>query len=931
MANEYTISKIKLPNGDVCNLKDTWRSISDAVNSSSSDVSASSKAVKSAYDLASAKVSKSGDTITGNLTLKPATGKGGEIELAASTAETTLNGIVLDNYYGDFRIFGSPSIDGVTKTGTGTPLVIDPYDKTITGDYTITGNLTGTATNVTGTVAIDHGGTGATSAAEARTNLGLGSMATETASDYVPKKWRTTYTKGTTPSTSSVSYYATETVYQTGTGTASSDRLFIKYGAISTTGKNDYIISTNKYISGSTAISELRIGYDESDTARIASNGSIYTTLELRAGSSDRTAESRAQVLTNSGGLYMYSTGNSSGNGNRGLAVTAHGTGTAKSFITIDTNNNISFLNGAWNGSTIGVETGGTGTSTAPTQGGVIYGSSATAYASTTAGTSGQFLKSNGTSAPSWANIKTSDINPIFTKTYSDYTVTENDANDGVIYFGTVTLNNTSNYYAPWWVHYTIDVSTSTTQCQGFYDVWVGYCGDQARYQIFNHFYSTSYYPIYHHRVLAPKSGYSAQGAHLGIRIQSAYNATSLARTYKINILETYGCSVAFKDSLVTYASLYNATYYSSGEMSGVGTGLQETGDADSWGHYISLGTKRVNTGAVGLGRYTLFMEDADGKFQSITSTFNNTGTGHVLNSNAEFKLNRPVYFWNISTDIAANNNTDTHGNATVTQNNVDLRYSTNCGTTLVAREPVYLVGTYNIYNDSFKLRSSPANSWWTQTEPASEDGFIYIYLGTAYDTYHIALEADNPIYWYNNGCFRKFDSIIPIERGGTGATTYDEAWHSMSIRQDDYVHLDKESHIVIPGIISGSTNILLFTIYLGRPIDYSCLAETYGYVYLRGASGYLNSRSDPWQVTDKETTGTLPTGAAKLTATTTIIDYQLGIINIQLDRTGSYADTAFTSVTNNSPITMCGVPYDASNTESGLYIHFYWNGIVSN
>lgn len=51
---------------------------------------------------------------------------------------------------------------------------------------------------VTGTVAIEHGGTNATSASGARTNLGLGTMATETATDYLklsggtmtgPLKW----------------------------------------------------------------------------------------------------------------------------------------------------------------------------------------------------------------------------------------------------------------------------------------------------------------------------------------------------------------------------------------------------------------------------------------------------------------------------------------------------------------------------------------------------------------------------------------------------------------------------------------------------------------------------------------------------------------------------------------------------------------------
>lgn len=46
---------------------------------------------------------------------------------------------------------------------------------------------------------------------------------------------------------------------------------------------------------------------------------------------------------------------------------------------------------------------GGTGTRTTPTIGGVIYGSNGV-YASTSAGTSGQLLKSNGASAPSWIN-----------------------------------------------------------------------------------------------------------------------------------------------------------------------------------------------------------------------------------------------------------------------------------------------------------------------------------------------------------------------------------------------------------------------------------------------------------------------------------------------------------------------------------------------
>lgn len=53
----------------------------------------------------------------------------------------------------------------------------------------------------------------------------------------------------------------------------------------------------------------------------------------------------------------------------------------------------------------LAVANGGTGSSAALTQWGVIYASTTTAEASTAAGTSGQFLKSNGTSAPTWASV----------------------------------------------------------------------------------------------------------------------------------------------------------------------------------------------------------------------------------------------------------------------------------------------------------------------------------------------------------------------------------------------------------------------------------------------------------------------------------------------------------------------------------------------
>lgn len=68
---------------------------------------------------------------------------------------------------------------------------------------------------------------------------------------------------------------------------------------------------------------------------------------------------------------------------------------------------------GTWSGSTIAVTKGGTGTTTAPKAGGIIYGSSTSAYGCTNAGTSGYLLQSGGTGAPSW--IQATNANTVST------------------------------------------------------------------------------------------------------------------------------------------------------------------------------------------------------------------------------------------------------------------------------------------------------------------------------------------------------------------------------------------------------------------------------------------------------------------------------------------------------------------------------------
>ena len=95
--------------------------------------------------------------------------------------------------------------------------------------------------------------------------------------------------------------------------------------------------------------------------------------------------------------------------------------------------------------------------------------------------------------------------------------------------------------------------------------------------------------------------------------------------------------------------------------------------------------------------------------------------------------------------------------------NNVDFRYSTNCGQTLTLYKPVYLIGTFR--EGLFHLD----DNWYTQTLPTNDNGKVYLYLGDTYSNYQINFAIDHPSFWYKNGAIRKYpdtgisDEILSI------------------------------------------------------------------------------------------------------------------------------------------------------------------------
>ena len=175
---------------------------------------------------------------------------------------------------------------------------------------------------------------------------------------------------------------------------------------------------------------------------------------------------------------------------------------------------------------------------------------------------------------------------------------------------------------------------------------------------------------------------------------------------------------------------------------------MQYWTDANTYDRNL-LNDTRVTAGTNKIMNYSLVMQKADGTWESCTTT-SGTGTSKTKNTSG-FRLGK-IWVYNYNETIAAN---------ALTRNDYlydciphTLTYSTNCGTTLVARKPVYLVGT--IGNDGLFYLDTP---WWTQTEPTTEDGKVYIYLGDAYSTSAIYKVANNPIYEYRDGAFRPYTS----------------------------------------------------------------------------------------------------------------------------------------------------------------------------
>lgn len=339
-------------------------------------------------------------------------------------------------------------------------------------------------------------------------------------------------------------------------------------------------------------------------------------------------------------------------------------------------------------------------------------------------------VNTGGTTSQVPIYVDSTHIVPLISKTYDSYTVSANDANNGILFFGTVSIDNTTNYYQSWGVKYRLTVTTTENATQGIYDCsfWVN--GSTIDYYNYNNFYSTSYRPIYNHGLLYPKDGKSSNGAHLGMRVYSSRTPTSLARIYKVEILETYGCTVTLKDNLTKYSALYNSTNFYYGEYNATSQGLQESGDADSGQWYLRY--------------YSLKAESAIVAGNIIVGT--DAGYKHLKLGTA-FDTRYPVLY--AASAISA---------ASTGSNNYIFHYAIGIATTqsltLTAHKPLYIKGTLSgtIFTP---ISTTPVVQEIDENE---NDNYFYYYIGRAYDTASFTFDTTSrAIFLYKNGTIQQY------------------------------------------------------------------------------------------------------------------------------------------------------------------------------
>lgn len=165
----------------------------------------------------------------------------------------------------------------------------------------------------------------------------------------------------------------------------------------------------------------------------------------------------------------------------------------------------------------------------------------------------------------------------------------------------------------------------------------------------------------------------------------------------------------------------------------------------------IELPYTHYTAGAGGIMKNSLIMQDDKGAWQSMTTTSGVTTT-KTVNTSAKFRPGTlRIYSGsnNIAVNAVCNNNC-----IRVHQQSLDIRYSLNCGLTLTANKPLYLVMQYDYSTDTLSLVSP----YYIQAEPTEDDDTkVYVLIGWARDSSRADFDGTGLMIYRTGGIIRQF------------------------------------------------------------------------------------------------------------------------------------------------------------------------------
>lgn len=365
---------------------------------------------------------------------------------------------------------------------------------------------------------------------------------------------------------------------------------------------------------------------------------------------------------------------------------------------------------------------------------------------------------------------------PIATKTYTNVIATNNDNNGGGFFYLKVRPTTYNSYW-----HVKTRVVASISGYANYYtdttfDVF-GFDNAVSWYSCLNKIKSTSYRPIYYNSVfLTNSTGYNNSCGHwIGINLYNSTKPTSSSykRTLEVELLACDNCTAELQNSLVTPTNIpnrsshtdwYTSTNTSYSNYDAYTYGLRQSGDSNTTSISNLIRNNGYFVADSAVYRYQMLFQKDTNTLTPLNNTDNTTGTSKTMLTNVEFNPFGFIHYYASTTTVSAAGNIS-GGAQAYAYNGVDLRYTFNCGTTLTAHRPFYLVVTPT-GPESCKIASS---SPWTQTLPATNDGKWYIYLGRTYSTYQLVLYPDHPVYFHDGTSVKQ---MLPPSAGGLPTVT---------------------------------------------------------------------------------------------------------------------------------------------------------------